>query len=69
MIGMGLTGSEGLRTAVYLHGMAGEAAGREGSPDGVIASDILACLPRTIGRYRESYGQYESGLFGEIERA
>ncbi len=67
VMGYGLTGTDALGTAVFLHGLAGEAAGRRGSPDGVIASDIIDCLPGVMGDYRSGFGHYGTGIHGYIE--
>jgi ADP-dependent NAD(P)H-hydrate dehydratase / NAD(P)H-hydrate epimerase len=51
--------------AVYLHGMAGDAARRELGPAGVMAGDLLAELPRAIKSLVEpSAAPPTGGLFG-----
>ena len=66
LLGGGLKGTDALRTAVFIHGLAGEAAGRKLGEDGVTASDILACLPRAVNDYRMNFETYRSGLTGKI---
>ena len=39
---------------VYLHGLAGERAGRRFGLDGLMAGDLLPILPRLLRRMRES---------------
>jgi len=42
---------------VYLHGLAGERAGRKFGLDGLLAGDLLPLLPRLMRRLRESQGE------------
>ncbi len=51
-LAQGLSPYEAARAAVYLHGLAGDLAAREGSPISLIASDIIAYLPKALKRSR-----------------
>ena len=62
MLGMGLNGADAMGTAVFVHGLAGEEAGRRLGRDGVMATDILEALPAAVWEYREHYDEYRNGL-------
>jgi len=45
---------EAATAGVYLHGLAGEWAGRKMGPDGVLAGDLLPLLPRLLRQLKEN---------------
>ncbi len=47
-IGQGVDDFSSTVSAVYLHGLAGDIAGREKGPFSMVATDILECLPRAF---------------------
>jgi hydroxyethylthiazole kinase-like uncharacterized protein yjeF len=51
--GYGLKGIDALKTAVFIHGLAGEKAGEKLGRDSVLARDILASLPDAVREYRD----------------
>lgn len=48
LLGKGLSPYEAAIAGAYLHGLAGDIATEEMGPDGVMASDIGACLPKAF---------------------
>ncbi|MDC7223573.1 MAG: NAD(P)H-hydrate dehydratase [Spirochaetales bacterium] len=68
LLGRGMKGLEALGTAVFLHGLTGEEAGRKLGRDGVTATDILDCLPGTVREYRRNYDYYKTGIEGKIRK-
>jgi NAD(P)H-hydrate epimerase len=48
LLAQGLTSFDAALAGAYLHGLAGSWAGREIGPSGVVASDLLARLPRAF---------------------
>ncbi|MCS6933914.1 MAG: NAD(P)H-hydrate dehydratase [Chitinophagales bacterium] len=48
LLAQGLSPAEAARLGVYLHGIAGDMAADEHSQAGMIAGDIVRCLPRAI---------------------
>ena len=54
MSGLGLSPPGAVRTGVFLHGLAGDAAMRDLGADGMTARDILAGLPEAVRMYRQT---------------
>ncbi len=49
-----MTPFEAATAGVYLHGLAGERAGRKLGPDGALAGDLLPLLPRLLRQIKEN---------------
>ncbi len=52
LLAQGLSHPDAAACGVYLHGMAGELVGEELGDAGMVASDLLAALPKTIKRIK-----------------
>jgi NAD(P)H-hydrate epimerase len=68
MYGLGLDLDEAVCAGVFVHGLAGDLAGEQLGPDGVIARDILDSLPEAVADYREEYAELLEDCYGTIER-
>jgi NAD(P)H-hydrate epimerase len=55
MYGLGVDLDDAVRTAVFMHGLAGDIAARRKGADGITADDILNFVPEAINQYRENY--------------
>ena len=53
--GLGLSGAEAVKSAVFIHGAAGDLAAEKLGKDGLTASDILKALTLTVKEFRENY--------------
>jgi hydroxyethylthiazole kinase-like uncharacterized protein yjeF len=67
MAGLEMPVEDAVRTGVFLHGFAGELAGREKGEDGITALDILEHLPAAIRVYREDYVGTLARFYDNIE--
>ncbi len=59
-LAQGLSSFEAARLGVYIHGLAGDLAVQEKTQLGLIASDIIECIPKTIKRMEESQSKQET---------
>jgi len=57
--------SQGVRTAVLIHGMTAEKY--SGAEDSFTASDIIDLLPECIREYREHYSKLNSRFYGRLQ--
>ena len=55
--GMGMALSDAVKSAVFIHGVAGDLTAEERGKDGMTADDLLKKLPFAIKNYRENYNQ------------
>jgi len=53
--GLGLSGLDAVKSAVFIHGVAGDLAAEKLGKDSITASDILDFLAPAVKTYRESY--------------
>ncbi|MDD5291772.1 MAG: NAD(P)H-hydrate dehydratase [Candidatus Omnitrophica bacterium] len=58
-LAQGLSSFEAARLGVYAHGLAGDFAAQEKTQLGLIASDIIECIPKAIKRMEEAYSKQE----------
>jgi NAD(P)H-hydrate epimerase len=56
--GLGLSDAEAVKSAVFVHGAAGDLTSEKLGKDGMTARDILENLPLTVKKYREEYDQF-----------
>lgn len=66
MYGTGFPLNEAVRTAVFIHGLAGDLAAKDKGEDGMIASDIMEQLPASIKNYRENRASIVANHYGNI---
>ncbi|MBW2732486.1 MAG: NAD(P)H-hydrate dehydratase [Deltaproteobacteria bacterium] len=66
MLGQGLGLGDAIRTAVFLHGLAGDLAADHEGEDGMIARDILAHLPKALRVYRDDYEALTADFCGAV---
>lgn len=52
LLAQGYAPADALRLGVYLHGLAGDLAAADGAPESLIASDLIAFLPRAFRSLR-----------------
>jgi NAD(P)H-hydrate epimerase len=50
LLAQGLAPSLALRTAVYLHGLAGDVAAQARGPAGLVAGDLVDAVPEALRR-------------------
>jgi NAD(P)H-hydrate epimerase len=56
LLARGLDPLTALQSAVYLHGLAGDAAAARVGQEALIASDVIAALPEAFARLRSEHG-------------
>ncbi len=66
MLGLGLDPLDATRTAVFLHGLAGDLAAETHGEDGITARTILDFLPDAVATYRESYSELTRDACGAV---
>jgi len=63
MFGLGLSIEESTRMGVFIHGMAGDFAIKDIGMDGIIAGDIMNCLPEAVRYCREHFADIMKNIY------
>jgi len=66
LAGLGLGLHEAAESGAFIHGLAGDLAAEQRGEDGIIARDVMECVPAAVRQYRSEFSQMGHNLYGRV---